>query len=525
MAKKLPNWETLSLAQMVGQMVVVRASGYLFDQQIRYPAWEAPNHLLQHWLADLNVGGVILLGGSAGELSARSRQLQSWAQTPLLLCADIEEGVGQRFPGAVWMPPPMAISATTQPVQYAQEMGAITAREALAIGINWLLAPVMDVNNNPDNPVINVRAFGETPEQVQELGTAFIQGAQQYPVLTTAKHFPGHGNTQTDSHLHLPTIPHTVEELERVELPPFVSAIAIGVDSVMTAHLLIPAWDTERPATLSYTILTGKLRQDLGFEGLIVTDALIMGGVANFASPEEVAVMAVEAGADILLMPKDPEATINAVVEAVETGRIPKERIIDSVRRIFQAKEKVIPVPEMDFTHELSQPSAYKTTEAILRESMQQGGNLPLEAQGKYNYILVDEILKCSEYIAPHTPAVAYACQLGYQTRLLEQSDFLRVPEEPGLLQIFMRGNPFRGRAGLTPQTKEIIQTMLRNGKVEGLIIYGSPYVSNWLQLHLPEGLPWVFSYGQMPLAQKLAFETLFPISRFANLQGGAFTT
>ncbi|MGK7935326.1 MAG: glycoside hydrolase family 3 N-terminal domain-containing protein, partial [Xenococcaceae cyanobacterium] len=154
--------------------------------------------------------------------------------------------------------------------------GAITAQEAIAVGINWLLAPVVDVNNNPNNPVINIRAFGEDSQIVSELTTAFIKGAKPYSILTTAKHFPGHGDTATDSHLDLPNIPHDNSRLTRVELPPFISAIAAGVDSVMSAHLTVPGWDKEYPATLSHKIMTGKLREELGFEGLIVSDALIM---------------------------------------------------------------------------------------------------------------------------------------------------------------------------------------------------------------------------------------------------------
>src|SRR3712207_298866 len=155
-------------------------------------------------------------------------------------------------------------------------MGSVTAKEALAIGINWVLAPVVDVNNNPKNPVINVRAFGETPEIVSELASAFIRGAQHYPVLTTAKHFPGHGDTAIDSHLDLPVLPHTPPRLATIELPPFKAAIAAGVDAIMSAHLLIPAWDEQYPATLSRKVLTELLRDFLGFEGLIVTDALVM---------------------------------------------------------------------------------------------------------------------------------------------------------------------------------------------------------------------------------------------------------
>ncbi|PSB36877.1 beta-glucosidase, partial [filamentous cyanobacterium Phorm 6] len=338
--------DNLSLPELVAQMFVVRASGYLFDHQIRYLEWEPTADKLRYYLEKLGVGGVILVGGSAAELAVRSHQLQSWAKFPLLLAADIEEGVGQRFAGATWFGPPMAIAEIAthdagKADRYAEQMGSVTAIEARAIGLNWILAPVVDVNNNPDNPVINVRAFGETSEIVGKLASAFIRGAGQHPVLTTAKHFPGHGDTAVDSHLELPVLPHSPARLAAVELPPFVEAIAAGVDAVMSAHLLIPAWDAEFPATLSRKILIGKLREELGFDGLIVTDALVMGAIANKYGANEAAVLAAEAGADVLLMPLDPEGAILAVCEAVTQGRILLSQIKESVNRIWKAKIKV----------------------------------------------------------------------------------------------------------------------------------------------------------------------------------------
>ena len=346
MPSLLPDIETLSLRQQVAQMIVVRSSGYLFDHQIQYPVWEPTATVLQHWIEGLGVGGVILLGGSAGELALRTQQLQDWATIPLLVAADVEEGVGQRFSGATWFPPPMALAAIAQhspdrAEHYAEQLGDTTAQEARAIGLNWVLAPIVDVNNNPDNPVINVRSFGETPDLVSQLTTAFLRGAQRHPVLTAAKHFPGHGDTAVDSHLELPVLPHALDRLAHIEIPPFKAAIAAGVDTVMSAHLKIPALDPEFPATLSPRILTQELRQALGFDGLIVTDALVMGAIANRYGANEAAVLAVEAGADILLMPLDPEGAIQAICEAVETGRITADRIQSSVERLWRAKSKV----------------------------------------------------------------------------------------------------------------------------------------------------------------------------------------
>ncbi|MEG3436083.1 glycoside hydrolase family 3 N-terminal domain-containing protein [Pannus brasiliensis CCIBt3594] len=511
---------TSKLKQLIGQMVVVRASGYLFDRQIRYPVWEPPNSTLRRWLETLNLGGVILLGGSAAEIALRTRQLQDWSPHPLLIAADIEEGVGQRFAGATWFPPPMALGEiakkdVNKAKEYAFRMGAITAREALSIGINWVLAPIVDVNNNPENPVINIRAFGETPEIVSELARSFILGARSYPVLTTAKHFPGHGDTGSDSHLDLPVLEHDLDRLETLELPPFQAAIETGVDSVMSGHLLIPAWDREHPATLSRKILTERLREKMGFDGIIVTDALIMGGVTKVASPAEVAVMAVEAGADILLMPPDPEVAIEAVYKAVTSGRISEERILESIARIRRAKEKLGP-PEnsIELLFDLGEPRAIATVEAIVKDSCKIGGNLPLETGNGRNLIIVDDLLNC-DFLDRSSPAVTIPRQAGYEVQTVDRTTLKYCPDDDrsSLLQLFLRGNPFRGSAGLTEENKRIYRALLETGRVRGMIIYGSPYVFAWFRSLIDDDLPIVFTYSQEAAAQKIACEKLFGLS------------
>lgn len=517
---QLKDWQSLSLQEQIAQMIVVRASGYLFDHQIRYPAWEASNAQLQQWLEELNLGGVILLGGSSIELKVRSQQLQEWANLPLLIAADIEEGVGQRFPGGTWFPPPMALSAIydqnpTVAQQYASEMGRVTAEEALAVGVNWLLAPVVDVNNNPDNPVINIRAFGDRPEVVSALTTAFVDGAKSYPILTTAKHFPGHGDTSTDSHLDLPSLNHSDSRLAAIELPPFQKAIAGGVDSVMTAHLLIPTWDREKPATLSAEIISGKLRKQLDFNGLVVTDALIMGGITKYAPPEEVAVMAIEAGSDILLMPDDPEVAIASIFNAVKSGRINEQRIHESLARIWQAKNKVI--QSETTTPELSNRQARLTVSSILQDSLQTGGNIPLIplANQKYrNLIVVDDVLN-TPHLDINSPAVTIPQQFNYQRQIVDSNtlDCILLDSRPTLLQLFIRGNPFRGNAGLTANTRSIYQQLIGKGKIEGIVIYGSPYVFQYFRSFISEDLPWVFSYGQMNQAQAIALEALYNLN------------
>lgn len=536
----LPDLATLSLEEQVAQMFVVRASGHLFDQQIRYPVWEPPASELKHLLQDLGVGGVLLPVGNAGELTARSRQVQAWAKYPLLIASDIEEGVGQRFEGATCFPPPMALGAIAakdmaRAEHYAEEMGSVTAGEALALGLNWILGPVVDVNNNPDNPVINVRSFGETPETVSSLASAFIRGAHKWPILTTAKHFPGHGDTAVDSHLQLPVLPHSPERLAAIELPPFAAAIAAGVDAVMSAHLVINCWDAEKPATLSEKILTGQLRQKLGFDGLIVTDALVMGAIANEYGPEEAPILALEAGADILLMPLNPAAAIQAVCNAVANGRISRARIRESVDRIWKAKRKLYAreVPETQqesretpnspiaFIEKIATPKAEKVAADILRETTRAGASLPLRrenssaAGGLRNLILVDDLLNCG-FVGHHAPAIALPAKLGYQLMLADTQSAAALTERdsepsiPTLLQLFIRGNAFRDSAALAAAAETLVKKLLRTDELQAMAIYGSPYILDRFLAEIPSDIPYVFSYGQTIPAQAIALETLF---------------
>jgi beta-glucosidase len=522
----LPPISSLTLAQQVAQIMVIRTAGYLFDHQIQYPQWEIGGDKLRD-LITTGVGGVIFLGGSAGEMALRTQQLQSCAAIPLLLCADVEEGVGQRFSGATWFPPPMAIGAIAdrdlpQAIAYAEQMGAATAQEALAIGLNWILAPTVDVNNNPKNPVINIRAFGENPEIVSALGQAFLRGAQQHPILTCAKHFPGHGDTDTDSHLDLPVIAHDLARLRAVELPPFAAAIKAQVDAVMTAHLQLPALDADLPTTMSPPVLTGLLRQELGFDGLIVTDAMVMGAITDRYSAAEAAVLAVIAGADVIMMPQDPVAAIAGLVEAVETGRLSADRIAQSVARIFQAKAKLAPAPPpQDLTQTVGRPAARAAAAAIARDSMtiHHPANSRLHhpdwQANRRNLVLLDSGLD-STLIGRMAPAIDWPKQRGYETLQIVDAHTPTVAfgpvehRQPTLLQLFIRGNPLRGSAALTGRAREWFEYLLKTEQLQALVVYGSPYCLAEFVDQLPPDVPYVFSYGQLPIGQTLALEALF---------------
>ncbi|MGK7311241.1 MAG: glycoside hydrolase family 3 protein [Candidatus Longimicrobiales bacterium M2_2A_002] len=325
----------LTLEEKVAQLVMSYLEGG--EPRPGSPQWERAERLVR----EEKVGGFIVGVGSSYGTASWLNRLQSWTEVPLLVSADLEWGPGTRLRGATVLPMNMAMSASG-PASVAREAGRITALEARAAGIHMAFAPVADVNVNPANPVINTRSYGSDPAAVSERVVAFIEGARSAGLLTVVKHFPGHGDTEKDSHLEMPILDVDRPRLETVELRPFRAAIAAGVDGVMTAHLAVPVLDPwarpPRPATVSPPILTGLLRRQLGFGGLVVTDALHMDGVKGRGDPGAVATEAIRAGADILLIPPDEAEAIEGVVEAVRRGDLSEDRIDRSVRRVLAAK-------------------------------------------------------------------------------------------------------------------------------------------------------------------------------------------
>src|ERR1700728_1905891 len=339
--------KSMSLRDKAAQLIIVPIYGELANTR------SAEYRKYQHLIRDLHVGGVIVTGHSLNggirnaepyAMAALLNRLQKLARTPLFVAADFERGASMRVNSTTAWPYSMAFGAA-QDLAAVTEEGADTARDARAMGVNWIFAPVADVNNNPDNPIINIRSFGENPAEVSSFVQAYINGAhsdRKNPVLVTAKHFPGHGDTTEDSHMALPRLDANLDRIEAVELQPFRAAIAAGVDAVMTAHLAVPALEPENiPATVSTKILTGVLRDELGFHGLVVTDAMDMQGLAAMFDTAEASARAIEAGADVLLMPKRAEDAIRGVVAAVESGRISRKRLDESVARVLTAKVRL----------------------------------------------------------------------------------------------------------------------------------------------------------------------------------------
>jgi beta-glucosidase-like glycosyl hydrolase len=324
---------TLSLREKIGQLVFPWLLG-------NYAALDGETLESTRVAIDsFGVGGIIISIGSPLDVAAKLNGLQRRSRLPLLVAADLEYGSGMRLQGGTAFPPPMAIGATGREPD-AYEVGRITALEARAVGIHLTFSPVADVNNNPQNPIINTRSFGEDPAAVGRLAAAYVRGAGEHGLLTTVKHFPGHGDTGTDSHISVPVAPGCWDRLDSLELVPFRAAIAAGVSAVMTAHVAMPCFNPGDPvpATLSPAVSTGILRDSLGFTGLVVTDALVMGAIVERFGAGESAVRALLAGSDLLLMPADIREAVDAVAAAVAAGRISEARLDASVRRVLEYK-------------------------------------------------------------------------------------------------------------------------------------------------------------------------------------------
>jgi beta-N-acetylhexosaminidase len=334
----------MSNDEKVGQLFMIWAKVQFMNDAD--PVWvELRDKVRKYHIGSLGMtvptDGPLLLKSQPYEAAELLNRLQKTSKLPLIFAADFERGVAMRLNGTTVFPHAMAFGATGKP-ENAEEFGRITAQEARAIGVHWNFFPDADVNSNPTNPIINTRSFGGDPELVGDFVAAYIKGAHEGAMLTTAKHFPGHGDTATDSHLGVAQVTGDRARLEAVELPPFKRAIAAGVDAVMVAHVTVPALDAEpnRVATTSKAVVTGLLKEEMGFKGIVVTDALEMAGLTRLYANDvgRAAVEAFEAGNDLLIIPADLDASYRDMLLAVKSGEITRERLDESVRRILELK-------------------------------------------------------------------------------------------------------------------------------------------------------------------------------------------
>ena len=451
--------------------------------------------------------GTVTLGHPLEAASTLNR-LQAIAPVPLLNTADFEAGVGFRIMGATAFPRAMAFGAARDE-RLAFEAGRITGEETRALGVHVNFAPVVDVNNNPRNPVINTRSFGEDPELVGRLASAYIRGLQSAGVMATLKHFPGHGDTDVDSHLGLPVIRHPRERLERIELPPFKAGIAAGAEAVMTGHIEMPAFDPApgTPTTLSRPIVNGVLREDLGFRGLIYTDSMGMQGVTEMYGPGEAAVLAVAAGNDVVLHSPDDGEAFAAVREAVKSGRIPEAQVNASVERILRAKaaaglhrtravnlESVATIVGTRASQAVSDEVSQRSITLVKDERNQVPLRLPRDARVLYLSVL--DYPSGWRIAAPSRTFIPELRERWPSVTAIELSD-RTTPSEIELVRamaprfdavvasIFVRTASFSGRMDLAPALQRLLGDVARQTSSSGApfvtTFFGNPYVATFL--------------------------------------------
>jgi beta-N-acetylhexosaminidase len=510
----------LTLEEKVAQMIGVRAFGLHY-----HPASEEGRRL-RHEVRDLGVGSVVVFESEVDSLPRLLNGLQSLARLPLLVSADMERGMSFRIRrGVVPLPYAMAIGATRSE-EAAQFTGEVAAREGRALGIHWALAPVADVNNNPGNPVINIRSYGEDPELVARLDAAFVRGAREGGLLTTAKHFPGHGDTAVDSHLQLATVAADRAHLESVELRPFRRAVDAGVDAVMLGHIAVPAVDPSgAPATLSAPLATDLLRDELHFRGLIVTDAMEMAGV-KAAWTGEAAIQAVQAGADMILLPPQADVAIRALVRAVREGQLSRSRIDASVLRILEAKERLgldrlRKVDPASADRDVGRPQDVEKALEIARRSVtvvkNAGGLLPLHAEEPLRilHLVLSSDPRSDPSIIQGFPEDELAKRdIPTQTMWLgpdlseetaarvvaTSADFTHV-----LASSFARVGAFRGTADMPEPQARLLQRLQAAGRPLVVVSYGSPYMLR----QFPDVPAYVCSYGWAESSQRAAISAL----------------
>lgn len=481
---------SMTLEQKVSQLFSARA--YSHYTSVDDPEYEK----LVDFVERFEIGGLTFFQGEPLEQASLVNDLQSRARTPLLISQDMEWGAGMRIEHTTTLPRTMALGATRDE-KLAYYAGYVTAEEARALGTHQVFAPVADINNNPNNPIINVRSFGEKPDLVARMASAFARGVQDAGAISTAKHFPGHGDTTTDSHAALPILPFGMDRLETVELVPFRALVDQGVMSIMTGHLAFPRVepDPNVPATLSRRVMTEILRHELGFNGLIVTDALDMAGVTAHYSTGDAALRALEAGADMLLLSEDPYAARAAILEAVRTGRLTEERIDKSVMRILRAKawarlgenplvdlmtlrQKVANEDHLAVSHTIAQQSL-----TLLRN---ENDLLPLHDEGNFLVVTLSDGADpdAGRYFATQLRQQAPRARI--QTRLLDDRSHAEEYEavlaeasqyDAVIVPAFVYVRSWTGRINLAEKNLRFLSDLARGATPVTLISFGNPYI------------------------------------------------
>ncbi len=507
----------LTLEQKVGQLFTTHAQGVFLS--VDDPEFVRLRDLVERF----EVGGVAFFQADPLGQAVLTNQLQQRSRIPLLISQDMEWGPAMRISKSTEFPYSMAVGATRDP-ELAYAMGRITADEARALGIHQVYAPVADVNNNPNNPVINVRSFGETPELVSKMVVSFIEGLQDGGVIATAKHFPGHGDVDVDSHDKLPVVRHDLARLDSLELVPFRAAITAGVNSIMTGHLSYPLIDTHNSisAALSPILTSELLRGRLGFDGLIVTDALNMDAVTKQFGPGEAAIRAINAGADIILLSADEFAARSQVIRAIQEGTLPQARIDESVLRILRAKEKLRlnrskgAIPLDNISGVVGNEIHRVASETIARKSLTLLKNdnqlLPVDITSTAKVVTLsparmEGIAEFEKCLTDFLPGISVTNLDDNTNSKLVQSTLQGAAEAPEVIVAMFIGRGFNSDKGFFSKRQlDFVEALARRGKDFSIVLFGSPFAINELPASVSSIL---LAYGAGSASQRAAAEAV----------------
>lgn len=463
--------------------------------------WDAATGYRDAWPAidaalDAGVGGFILFGGEAGAVRELTDELHRRAPHPLLVASDLERGAGQQFRGATPLPPAAALGALDEE-ETTRRAGELTAREARALGVNWIYAPVADVDLEPENPIIGTRAFGTDPAQVGRMVGAWVRGCAEGGALSCVKHFPGHGRTLGDSHIERPSVAASAEALEE-DLRPFRDAIRAGTDSMMTAHVSYPALDPSAlPATLSAPILGGLLRNELRFEGMIVTDALIMEGFIEDLDEGAAAVLAMNAGCDVLLYPQDLGGVIRALEEAIEAGTLAAARVTQAIGRIAEAAERVAGRTDAGWGRDEDMRWALATAERTL-QVIRGDPRLP---DGP---IRIEEVEDDLGGPFPPYPRTAFPAALRRAGATISESG-------SPLIVVYSDIRAWKGRPGLSETARNRVRELLAGDPDTTVLLFSHPRLAS----EIPEARHLLAAWGGEALMQEAA------VARLTGRTGG----
>lgn len=503
--------ENATLREKIGQLFFVPIEGkYLNHDSHRFKE-------ISDLITKEHIGGLIFMRGDIYGQAVLTNKLQKLSTIPLWITQDMEYGAAMRISGSTRFTPAMGVAATGDK-RNAFMMGKITAIEAKALGVHQIFAPVLDVNNNPDNPVINVRAFSGDAEMVSDYGIAFMQGVHSEGIVSTAKHFPGHGDTDTDSHNELPVLDHDYSRLDSVELIPFKAAIEDGMQSIMSAHISFPqiSEHPELPGTLDKAILNDILKDSLNFDGVVVTDGLEMEGIASKFSPGRVVVKALNAGADIMLISPDIYTAINEVVEAVKLGEISEERINQSYRKIISWKQEhglfdkdnQVDIDKLDTR--INTNFHKSVASRIARESVtllkNEGAILPIDPTVHKKVLLVS--IADDDYgntgarfvrtLRDYHPDVTFSVH-DNRTDTKDEQKFLKQARESDLIIIgSFISLSFRESIQLSRKQSSFLNRLLKTNKPTVLVMFGNPYLVTELADTEAQVMAWANTSLQM---------------------------